>query len=36
MIGDPFSRILNDLVGRLSGPMKFRLVLQPVISGLLA
>ncbi len=32
MIDDPFSRIINDLVGRLSGPMKFRLVLQPVMA----
>ena len=40
-MGDPFSRIAADLVARVSGPMKFRLVLQPamaliaaVISGL--
>jgi len=32
MIDDPFSRIVADLVGRLSGPMKFRLVLQPVMA----
>jgi len=32
MIGDPFSRFFEDLVGRLSGPMQFRLVLQPVMA----
>jgi len=32
MIDDPFSRIVADLVGRLSGPLKFRLVLQPVMA----
>jgi len=32
MIGDPFSRFFEDLIGRLSGPMQFRLVLQPVMA----
>jgi hypothetical protein len=32
MIDDPFSRIISDLVARVSGPMKFRLVLQPVMA----
>jgi hypothetical protein len=32
MIDDPFSRIVADLVGRLSGPMRFRLILQPVMA----
>jgi hypothetical protein len=36
MIGDPFSRFFEDLVGRLSGPMQFRLVLQPVMALIFA
>jgi len=31
-----FSRIMEDLVGRVSGPMKFRLILQPVMAALFA
>lgn len=30
------SRFVEDLVGRVSGPMKFRLVLQPVMATILA
>jgi len=33
---DLFSRILEDLVGRVSGPMKFRLILQPVMAVIFA
>jgi len=36
MIDDPFSRIAADLVARVSGPMKFRLVLQPVMAAFFA
>lgn len=36
MIDDPFSRIAADLVARVSGPMKFRLVLQPVMAAVFA
>lgn len=31
-----FSRVLADLVGRVSGPMKFRLVLQPLMAACFA
>ena len=31
-----FSRIMEDLVGRVSGPMKFRLILQPVMAAIFA
>ena len=33
---DLLSRIIEDLVGRVSGPMKFRLILQPVMAAILA
>ena len=33
---DLLSRIIEDIVGRVSGPMKFRLILQPVVAALLA
>ncbi len=33
---DLFSRVFEDLVGRVSGPMKFRLILQPVMAALFA
>jgi len=33
---DIFSRVVEDLVGRVSGPMKFRLILQPVMAALFA
>ena len=33
---DLFSRIDGDLVGRVSGPMKFRLILQPVMAAFFA
>jgi len=33
---DLFSRLFEDLVGRVSGPMKFRLILQPVMAALFA
>jgi len=33
---DLLSRIVEDLVGRVSGPMKFRLILQPVMAALFA
>ena len=33
---DLFSRIIEDLVGRVSGPMKFRLILQPVMAAFFA
>ena len=33
---DLFSRVVEDLVGRVSGPMKFRLILQPVMAAILA
>ena len=31
-----FSRIVEDLVGRVSGPMTFRLILQPVMAAFFA
>jgi hypothetical protein len=33
---DLFSRIVEDLVGRVSGPMTFRLILQPVMAAIFA
>ena len=33
---DLFWRIIEDLVGRVSGPMKFRLILQPVMAAIFA
>ena len=33
---DLFSRIIEDLVGRVSGPMQFRLILQPVMAAIFA
>jgi len=33
---DLFFRIVEDLVGRVSGPMKFRLILQPVMAAIFA
>jgi len=33
---DQFCRIIEDLVGRVSGPMKFRLILQPVMAAIFA
>ena len=33
---DLFSRIVENLVGRISGPMKFRLILQPVMAAIFA
>ena len=33
---DLFFRIIEDLVGRVSGPMQFRLILQPVMAAIFA
>jgi hypothetical protein len=33
---DPLSRFLPDLVGRITGPMSFRLILQPTVATVLA
>ena len=33
---DLFSRFVEDFVGRVSGPMKFRLILQPVTATIFA
>ena len=33
---DTLMRFLNDLTGRLTGPMTFRLILQPVMASLMA
>jgi hypothetical protein len=33
---DLLARIIEDLVGRVSGPMKFRLILQPVMAAIFA
>ena len=33
---DLFSRLFHDLIARLSGPMQFRLVLQPVMALIFA
>jgi hypothetical protein len=33
---DLFSRAVEDLVGRVSGPMKFRFILQPVMAAFFA
>ena len=35
-MNDLLPRIVNDLVGRVSGPMKFRLILQPVMAAFFA
>ena len=32
---DMWTRIVEDLADRVSGPMKFRLILQPVMDSLL-
>lgn len=31
-----FARIFENLIGRVSGPMKFRLILQPTMAAILA
>lgn len=36
MIDDVFSRIGENLIGRVSGPMKFRLLLQPLMATIFA
>ncbi len=36
MSDDIFSRIAEDLVGRVTGPMKFRLLLQPLMATIFA
>ncbi len=36
MIEDVFSRLTEDLVGRVTGPMKFRLLLQPLMATIFA
>jgi hypothetical protein len=33
---DTLTRFVNDLVGRLTGPMTFRLILQPVMASVMA
>jgi len=33
---DLFARVLDDLIARVSGPMRFRLVLQPLMASTLA
>ena len=33
---DLFSHMIEDLVGRVSGPMQFRLILQPVMAAIFA
>ncbi len=33
---ETFLRMIEDLVGRVSGPMKFRLILQPVMAIIFA
>lgn len=33
---DLWARIVADMVGRVSGPMKFRLLLQPVMAAIFA
>ena len=35
-MNDLVSRIVEDLVGRVSGPMKFRLILQPLMAAFFA
>lgn len=35
-IAEFLTRVWEDLVGRLDGPMKFRLILQPLMASLLA
>jgi len=35
-MNDLLSRIVEDLVGRVSGPMKFRLIIQPLMAALFA
>jgi hypothetical protein len=33
---DPLTRLWSDLIGRLTGPMTFRLILQPVMATIFA
>jgi hypothetical protein len=33
---DLFTRLVEDLAGRVSGPMKFRLILQPLMAAIFA
>lgn len=33
---DIFARIVENLAGRVSGPMKFRLILQPIMASIIA
>lgn len=35
-VGDVLTRVLENLIGRLSGPMKFRLIIQPVMAAIFA
>jgi hypothetical protein len=35
-VDDFFSRVWDDLIGRVFGPMKFRLVLQPLVAIIFA
>ena len=35
-VDDILSRFCEDLIGRSSGPMKFRLVIQPIVASVLA
>ena len=32
-MGDIFSRLWNNLIGRFTGPMNFRLILQPLVAA---
>jgi hypothetical protein len=35
-VEDLLARVVENLIGRLSGPMKFRLIIQPLISAVFA
>jgi len=35
-VDDIVARITHNLIGRLDGPMTFRLILQPIMAGILA
>jgi len=36
VMADLFNRAYEDIIGRVGGPMKFRLVIQPLMAALLA
>ena len=35
-MGDAWTRVVENLIGRVTGPMKFRLLFQPIMASLFA